>query len=65
LSFPYQFQAFHINAEYAPLTSRSYHTGMVNVLFLDGSTHAISSNIARQTWQALGTRAGGENVSDY
>ena len=52
-------------ATFAAVTSRSYHAGIVNVLFLDGSTHAISSNIARQTWQALGTRAGGENVSDY
>jgi prepilin-type N-terminal cleavage/methylation domain-containing protein/prepilin-type processing-associated H-X9-DG protein len=50
---------------FAAVSSRSYHAGMVNVLFMDGSTHAISDGISRQVWQALGTRAGGEAVGDY
>jgi hypothetical protein len=48
---------------FAAVSARSYHTGIVNVLFMDGSTHSISSGISRQIWQALGTRAGNEAVS--
>src|SRR5262245_35117021 len=50
---------------YAAVTSRSYHEGGVNVLFLDGSVHFISNSIRPETWRALGTRAGGEVISDY
>ncbi len=49
---------------FAAVSSRSYHAGMVNALFMDGSTHAISDGISRQVWQALGTRAGGEASTD-
>ena len=35
--------------------ARSRHTGGVNVIFCDGSTHFISNNISWTTWQALGT----------
>jgi prepilin-type N-terminal cleavage/methylation domain-containing protein len=45
---------------FAAVSARSYHAGIVNVLFMDGSTHTISDSISRQVWQALGTRAGGE-----
>jgi prepilin-type N-terminal cleavage/methylation domain-containing protein/prepilin-type processing-associated H-X9-DG protein len=48
---------------YAAVTSRSYHPGVVNALFADGSVHAFKSTIAYQTWRALGTVAGGEVVS--
>ena len=40
--------------------ARSYHTGGVNVCFCDGSVHFISSSIDLATWQALGSRSGGE-----
>jgi prepilin-type N-terminal cleavage/methylation domain-containing protein/prepilin-type processing-associated H-X9-DG protein len=50
---------------FAAVISRSYHAGMVNVLFMDGSTHAISDGISPQVWQALGTRAGNKPVGDY
>ncbi len=43
--------------------ANSRHPGIVNVLFLDGSTKAIKSTINITTWWALGTRAGGEVVS--
>jgi prepilin-type N-terminal cleavage/methylation domain-containing protein/prepilin-type processing-associated H-X9-DG protein len=46
----------------AHIAARSYHTGGVNVCFGDGSVHFISNNINFVTWQALGTRAGGEVV---
>ncbi|HTQ40054.1 MAG TPA: DUF1559 domain-containing protein [Pirellulales bacterium] len=45
---------------FAAVSARSYHTGIVNVLFMDGSTHSINDSIAPQVWHALGTRAGGE-----
>jgi prepilin-type processing-associated H-X9-DG protein len=44
----------------AHIAARSWHSGGVNVTFADGSVHFIRDNIAFPTWQALGTRAGGE-----
>ena len=49
----------------AAVTSRSYHMGGVNALFMDGSVHFIRNTISQETWRALGTRAGGELVGDY
>lgn len=49
-------------ASYAVLTSRSFHTGLVNVTLLDGSVRGISNTIDLATWRALGTRAGGEII---
>ncbi len=46
----------------AHVTARSWHTGGVNVCFADGSVHFIANSINPQTWQYLGTRAGGEVV---
>ena len=45
---------------YAAVTSRSYHSGGVNVMFMDGSTRFISNSIDLATWRALATPAGGE-----
>lgn len=45
---------------YAVVTSRSYHTGGVNVLLMDGSVRLISNSTDLPTWRALGSRAGGE-----
>ncbi|WP_437226135.1 DUF1559 domain-containing protein [Planctomicrobium sp. SH661] len=53
------------NPSYAILTSRSYHTGMVNSAMADGSVRSISSNINRDTWRALGTRSSGEVVGEF
>jgi prepilin-type N-terminal cleavage/methylation domain-containing protein/prepilin-type processing-associated H-X9-DG protein len=49
---------FHVAAS-------SYHTGGVNVGFADGSVHFISDAISFPTWQALGSRAGGEPPGDW
>ena len=44
----------------------SNHTGGVNVLFCDGSVLFITNSISLQTWQAMGTRNGGDILgSDY
>ena len=48
---------------YAAVTSRSYHPGLVNAVFGDGSVHSIKSTINFQTWRALGTVGGAEVVS--
>jgi len=48
---------------YAVLTSRSFHVGMVNSAFLDGSVRNTNNEVDLITWRALGTRAKGEIVS--
>ncbi len=48
---------------YAAVTSRSYHPGLVNAVFGDGSVRSIKSSINFQTWRALGTIGGGEVIS--
>ncbi|MDB4786586.1 DUF1559 domain-containing protein [Planctomycetaceae bacterium] len=50
---------------YAIITSRSYHTGIVNALLLDGSTRSVSENIDLSVWRALGTRSGGEVIGSF
>ena len=41
----------------------SYHSGGVNVAFLDGSVHFIKNSIAPNMWWAIATKAGGEVIS--
>ena len=50
---------------YAAVTSRSYHTGGVNVLLMDGSVRFVSNGIGGPTWLGLGTRNGGEVLNDF
>ncbi len=45
---------------FANVTSRSYHNGIVNAVFMDGSVKSIPNNIDPIVWRALGTRAGNE-----
>jgi prepilin-type N-terminal cleavage/methylation domain-containing protein len=48
------------------VTSRSYHSGVVCSLFMDGSVKPIANAIDPFTWRALGTRSGGDVPSgDY
>lgn len=47
---------------YGVIPSRSYHSGVVNAVFMDGSVKSIPNNIDPIVWQALGTRAGGESA---
>jgi prepilin-type N-terminal cleavage/methylation domain-containing protein len=49
----------------AAVTSRSFHTGGVNVVLMDGSVRFVSNSVSLGTWRALGTRAGGETVGDF
>ncbi len=52
---------------YAIIPSRSHHAGgIVNSMLMDGSVRSFTSDIEQNTWQALGSRAGGETISgDY
>ncbi len=45
---------------YAAVTARSFHTGIVNVMLMDGSVRSVSDNLDLNVWRSLGTRAGGE-----
>ncbi len=50
---------------YAAVTSRSYHTGGVNVLLMDGSVRFVRNSLNLPVWRSLGTRSGSEVVGDY
>ncbi len=41
----------------------SFHPGGANILLMDGSVRFVKSGVALDTWNALGTRAGGEVIS--
>ncbi len=45
------------------IAASSFHPGGVNVAFMDGSVKFVKSTINRDTWRAIGTKAGGEIVS--
>jgi prepilin-type N-terminal cleavage/methylation domain-containing protein/prepilin-type processing-associated H-X9-DG protein len=46
-------------------TARSWHSGGVNILLVDGSVRFVRDTIPLPTWRALGTRAGGEVLTDF
>ena len=43
-------------------TANSNHPGGVNMMLCDGSVRFVRNTIAQATWQAMGTRAGGEVI---
>ena len=53
------------SASYAIITSRSHHSGVVQVALVDGSCRSISENIDRSIWRGLGTRGGSEIVGEF
>jgi prepilin-type N-terminal cleavage/methylation domain-containing protein/prepilin-type processing-associated H-X9-DG protein len=50
---------------YRVVTARSYHSGGVNVLLMDGSVRFVSSSCDQALWRALGTRSGGEVTGEF
>jgi prepilin-type processing-associated H-X9-DG protein len=44
-------------------SASSFHAGGVNVVFCDGSVHWVSQSVNPDTWTALGSRAGDEQVN--
>ena len=49
---------------YAAVTARSYHSGGVNVVLMDGSVRFVRNAIPITTWRSLSTRAGGEVIGN-
>lgn len=47
---------------YSAVTSRSYHSGVVNTALVDGSVHVVADDIFPDVWRAMATRAGGEVI---
>jgi prepilin-type processing-associated H-X9-DG protein len=59
-----EFKSFEceFSAQRGPFAARSRHPGGVNVLLADGVVDFYSDSIAKEVWQALGTRAGDELI---
>lgn len=53
------------NSTYGVFTSRSYHTGIVNALLMDGSVRGISENIDLSIWRGIGSRGRGEVIGEF
>lgn len=51
------------NPTFAAVTSRSYHPGAVQALYMDGSVHSLADSVEGSVWRGLCTRAGREAVS--
>jgi prepilin-type processing-associated H-X9-DG protein len=45
-------------------TATSRHPGVVNVLYADGGVRSVKGTVSRKVWRALGTKAGGEVISE-
>ena len=53
------------DSTYGVFTARSFHTGIVQGLLMDGSVRGFSDNIDRGLWRGLGTRSGGEVSGEF
>jgi prepilin-type N-terminal cleavage/methylation domain-containing protein/prepilin-type processing-associated H-X9-DG protein len=62
---PGVFDCINAANNYGLATARSWHTGGINMMLCDGSVHFVSNSVSFYTWQALGTRYGGEAPGDY
>ena len=45
---------------FAIITSRSFHSGLVNVAMMDGSVKSVTNDVEARVWRASATRAGKE-----
>jgi prepilin-type N-terminal cleavage/methylation domain-containing protein len=50
---------------YVVAPARGYHVSSVHVLLMDGSTRSVADSVTLATWQALGTRGGGEVAGEF
>jgi len=48
----------------AAVTSRSYHSSLVNAAMMDGSVRGVATDIGQDVWRAMATRAGGDVAGD-
>ena len=51
-------------SEHAMVAARSDHPGTVNVAFGDGHTETVSDSIDLEVWRAMGSRNGGETITE-
>lgn len=56
--------AIPVNEEGTAATASSNHSGGVNLVLVDGSTHFVRDDVDRIVWNAIGSRDGDETVSD-
>jgi prepilin-type processing-associated H-X9-DG protein len=54
-----------ISGTYSWRAARSRHPGGVNLLLADGSVRFVADGVNLSTWQALGSRSGGEVPGEY
>jgi prepilin-type N-terminal cleavage/methylation domain-containing protein len=47
------------------ISATSRHVGLAQVLMADGAVRGAGENVDRLVWRGLGTRAGGETISDW
>jgi hypothetical protein len=47
------------------VSARSYHSGGVNLAIADGSIRFVPNGVAPSTFQAIGSRNGGEPVANW
>ena len=50
---------------FAAVTARSYHTGVVQVVLMDGSTRSVSENLDLGVWRNLGARNDGNVLGEF
>ncbi len=50
---------------YAAVTTRSFHTGLVVSLLMDGSVHSFSDNIDLGVWRNLSSRGDGNVIGEF
>ncbi len=51
------------NCALGRIAARSYHSGGINVAFMDGRMQFIANSIDASVWRSFGTRAGSDEVS--
>jgi prepilin-type processing-associated H-X9-DG protein len=64
-AFPPGFRSCKFPPQRIATTANSAHANVVNVLFFDGSVRAVPLTIDLPVWRALGTRDGGETISNF
>jgi len=54
-----------VNGSSKLTATRSYHTGIANVLLMDGSVRSVSDSVDQGTYRALWTARGGEVIGEF
>ena len=55
----------YLNSDYVLAGARSFHTGGVHVLLIDGSVRFVGDNLDQTTWIRLGNKADGAVVGEF